>query len=226
MCVSQSHLTLWTHELQPTRLLCSWNSPGKNTEVDSHSLLQGIFQIQGSNLGLQHCRQLLYHLSHQRSTFLRLSTFAMDMNLGKLQEIVRDMEAWHAAVLVDSKSWTWLGEWTTLKKNIIYLLYWGIVDFPYYISYIRCTHGDSKIMYNILSRVDFHYLLNRCVNKTKNLYILPIQSKARLNCVGEYVTFVSLFNKNFFLIFNILLTFTKHLLCVRYYSVYWRYIRK
>ena len=28
------------------------------------SLLQGIFQTQGSNLGLLHYRQILYHLSH------------------------------------------------------------------------------------------------------------------------------------------------------------------
>ena len=32
-----------------------------------HSLLQGIFPIQGSNLGLLHCRQILYYLSHQGS---------------------------------------------------------------------------------------------------------------------------------------------------------------
>ena len=42
-----------------------WNSPGKNTGVGSHSLLQGIFSTQGSNPGLPHCRQILYHLSHQ-----------------------------------------------------------------------------------------------------------------------------------------------------------------
>ena len=30
-----------------------------------HALLQGIFLTQGSNLGLLHCRQILYHLSHQ-----------------------------------------------------------------------------------------------------------------------------------------------------------------
>ena len=30
----------------------------------SPSLLQGIFPTQGSNLGLMHCRQILYHLSH------------------------------------------------------------------------------------------------------------------------------------------------------------------
>ena len=38
--------------------------PGKNTGVDCHSLLQGIFLIQGSNLDLLHCKHLLYHLSH------------------------------------------------------------------------------------------------------------------------------------------------------------------
>ena len=37
---------------------------GKNIGVCCHSLLQGIFLTQGSNLGLLHCRQILYHLSH------------------------------------------------------------------------------------------------------------------------------------------------------------------
>ena len=48
-------------------LLCPWNSPGKNTGVGSHSLLQRIFLTQGSNLGLLYCRQILYSLSHQGS---------------------------------------------------------------------------------------------------------------------------------------------------------------
>jgi hypothetical protein len=38
------------HGLQSARLLYPWDSPGKNTRVSCHSLLQGIFQIQGSNL--------------------------------------------------------------------------------------------------------------------------------------------------------------------------------
>ena len=37
--------------------------PGKNTGVGSHSLPQGIFLAQGLDLGLPHCRQILYHLS-------------------------------------------------------------------------------------------------------------------------------------------------------------------
>ena len=41
------------------------DSPGKNTEVGCHALLQGIFSNQGLNSGLPHCRQILYCLSHQ-----------------------------------------------------------------------------------------------------------------------------------------------------------------
>ena len=41
------------------------DSSGKNTGVGCHSLLQGIFLTQGLNLGLLHCKQILYCLSHQ-----------------------------------------------------------------------------------------------------------------------------------------------------------------
>ena len=44
-----------------------WNSPGQNTGVSGHSLLQGILPTQGSNPGFPHCRQILYQLSHQGS---------------------------------------------------------------------------------------------------------------------------------------------------------------
>ena len=63
------------HGLQPTRLLCLWNSPGKNTGVGCHSLLQGIFLNQGLNPGLLHCRQILYHLSHLCDQFILLLFF-------------------------------------------------------------------------------------------------------------------------------------------------------
>ena len=43
------------------------DSPGKNTGVDCHALLQGIFPTQGLNTGLSHCRQFLSRLSHQGS---------------------------------------------------------------------------------------------------------------------------------------------------------------
>ena len=62
--VAQSCLTLCDPGLGPARLLCPQNSPRKNTGVGSHFLLQGISPIQGQNLGLLHCRQILYSLSH------------------------------------------------------------------------------------------------------------------------------------------------------------------
>ena len=45
------------------------DSPGKNTGIGCHALLQGIFRTQGSNLGLPHCRWTFYLLSHQESPF-------------------------------------------------------------------------------------------------------------------------------------------------------------
>ena len=48
---------VWSFEtLWSARLLCPWNFLGENTGVGCHSLLQGIFQTQGSNPGLLHCR--------------------------------------------------------------------------------------------------------------------------------------------------------------------------
>ena len=55
------------HGLQPTRLLCPWDFPGKNTEVDSHFLLQGILPTQGWNPHLFHWQEDSLSLSHQGS---------------------------------------------------------------------------------------------------------------------------------------------------------------
>ena len=43
-----SRVCLWSHGLQPARLLCTWDSPGRNTGEDCHALLSGIFLTQGS----------------------------------------------------------------------------------------------------------------------------------------------------------------------------------
>ena len=47
------------HGLWPAGVLCPWNSPGKNTGVGCHFLLQGVFPTQGSNPHVLHCRQIL-----------------------------------------------------------------------------------------------------------------------------------------------------------------------
>ena len=59
--------SLRPHGLQPTRLFRPWDFPGLNTGVGCHFLFQGIFPTQGLKPGLPHCRQKLYHLSHQGS---------------------------------------------------------------------------------------------------------------------------------------------------------------
>ena len=61
--VTQSCLTL----CDPHGLYRPWNSPGQDTGVGRHSLLQGIFPTQESNPGLPHCRWILYQLSHKAS---------------------------------------------------------------------------------------------------------------------------------------------------------------
>ena len=80
MLVTQLCLILVTPWTLARRLLCPWKSPGKNTGVSSHSLLQGIFPTQGWNLGLLHCRQILYCLSYQRSPCPRLFQFVFLFN--------------------------------------------------------------------------------------------------------------------------------------------------
>ena len=67
--VTQSCLTLCDH--MDCSLLCPWNSPGKNAQVGRPFLLQGTFRTLGSNLGLLHCRQILYHLATREAPFSR-----------------------------------------------------------------------------------------------------------------------------------------------------------
>ena len=66
-------------------LLCPRDSPGKNTAVDCHALLQGIFLTQGLNLGLLNCKQMLYPLSN-RCPYILLpfieESFSLEFLLG------------------------------------------------------------------------------------------------------------------------------------------------
>ena len=58
--------SLWRRGLQPTRLFCPCDFPGKNIGMASHSLLWWIFPAQGSNLRLLcllHCKWILYRRS-------------------------------------------------------------------------------------------------------------------------------------------------------------------
>ena len=63
-------VTLWT--VSPPGSSVHRDFPGKNTGVGCHALLHGIVSFQGSNLGLPHCRCILYLLSHWGSQLLLL----------------------------------------------------------------------------------------------------------------------------------------------------------
>ena len=137
-----SHFSRFWLFCDPTKLLCPWDSPGRNTAVGCHFLLQGIFLTQGSNscllclLHRQACSLSLVppgkqpppkkkwcakSLRWQRMRWLNDITDSMDMSLSKLQEIVKDREAWHATVHGVSKNQTWLSGWTTCQLYLDFL---------------------------------------------------------------------------------------------------------
>ena len=71
--VTKSCPTLATPRTVAFQASLSWDSPGKNTGVGCHFLLQGIFPTQESNLGLLHCRRILYWLSYEESSRFLIS---------------------------------------------------------------------------------------------------------------------------------------------------------
>ena len=67
----KSGLTLHDpHALQPTRLLCPWDFPGKNTRVDCHFLIQRIFPTQRLNLCFLHWQMDSLPLHHLGSPYI------------------------------------------------------------------------------------------------------------------------------------------------------------
>ena len=115
-----------------------WTARGSNQsilrEINPEYLLEGLML----KLKLQYLSHLMWtadllkkslmlgkiegrrRRGHQRVRWLDGITDAMDMNLGKLWEMVRSREAWRAAVHAVAKGWIWLGDWTT----VIVLVVW------------------------------------------------------------------------------------------------------
>ena len=92
---------------------------------------------------------------HQRMRWLESINDAMNMNLGKLREMVRDREAWRAAIHRVAMSQTRLGDWTTTLRSCYIsepiLNAWHLLS-PYKVHPNICPilqmkklrHGESK----------------------------------------------------------------------------------
>ena len=85
--VPQLYLTLCNPmDYSPPSSSVHGDSPGQNTGVRCHSLLQGIFPTQGPNLGLLYLRQILYYLSPLQipnPSLIMRRKHQTDPNLGK-----------------------------------------------------------------------------------------------------------------------------------------------
>ena len=118
------------------KLLRPWHFQGKSTGVGCHFLLQGIFPTQGSNPGLSHCRQSLYHLSHQGSPGKRrrkdpLNAYSRSQGtkLHFLEEYSENKQSHSVTHEILTTGWNWVlilsTTFTQLNKAFrSHLFYW------------------------------------------------------------------------------------------------------
>ena len=124
MLVSQSCLTPY----DPARLLCPWDFPGKNSGVGCHSLLWGIFPIQGSN-------PCLLYLLHWQVDSLPLAPHGNPLCLWKYYLYMPDFSVFSSHIL----SFCYLSQvkqhfvilfsipiYSILKKSIRFVMHWGV----------------------------------------------------------------------------------------------------
>ena len=74
-----------------------------------------------------------------------ITDFIIDVSLSKLQEIVKDREAWHAAVHGVTKNRTRLSDWTRNNKNCFTVLYWSYLFTCWFIGQHESAPGTHML---------------------------------------------------------------------------------
>ena len=121
---------LWTVAPEEPRLLCPWDSPGKNTGVGCHLLLQGFFLTQESKLhllrllhwqvnsllialpGIKFRQRPLFNVSWMNWHSLSKFYFVFGQKLTHFPKIPLEMQG-------SQNSWENLEKWTTLDKSFL-----------------------------------------------------------------------------------------------------------
>ena len=150
-CESES-LSVMSDSLRPHGRHSPWNSPGRDTEVGSLSLLQGIFPTQGQNPGLPNFRQILYQMNQKGS--LRILEWVAYPFASELNPRI---EPGSPALQADSLPTELSGKptYTYICSNYTYYIY----------LYIVCIHYSEykKCMYVCICIYTHMYIYSTCV---------------------------------------------------------------
>ena len=133
VCVHSSYSVgsnfLWPHGLWPTRLLCPWNFPSKNTGVCCHFLLQGIFPTQGwSHVSCVSCvgRWILYcWVTWESTSCEELTHWKKPWSWERLRSGGEGDDRWWDGWMASSPiqwTWTWANSgrwWRTGKPSVL-----------------------------------------------------------------------------------------------------------
>ena len=158
-------------DCSPPRLLCPWDSPGKNTGVGHHFLLQGIFPIQGSNSHFLHCRRIL--MESTGGFQLLANTYFL---------------FWVVVFFNESSYWVW-SVWVLLNSNI--LKYNFVFQIHRYPSFRQLEKIEEYSKISRICYLNFKGGLKFKVQKVKLITLLAVWSHS-LPLLGLISSFYSI----------------------------------